>query len=31
MNRGFVWGLIIGVGGTFVFHKYIKAIPGKSS
>ena len=26
MNRSFVWGAIVGVGGVFVFHKFIKPI-----
>lgn len=29
MNRSFVWGVIIGVGGVYVFHKFVKAVPGK--
>lgn len=29
MNRSFVWGVIIGVGGTWAFHKFVKAVPGK--
>jgi hypothetical protein len=31
MNRSFVWGVIIGVGGTYAFHKWVKAVPGKGS
>jgi hypothetical protein len=31
MNRSFVWGAIVGIGGLYVFHKYIKAVPGKGS
>jgi hypothetical protein len=26
MNRSFVWGVIIGVGGTWAFHKFVKPI-----
>lgn len=29
MNRSFVWGVIIGIGGTWAFHKFVKAVPGK--
>lgn len=31
MNRSFIWGVIIGVGGTYAFHKFVKAVPGKGS
>ncbi len=26
MNRSFVWGAIIGVAGTWAFHKFVKPI-----
>lgn len=29
MNRSFVWGVIIGVGGVWAFHRFVKPIPGK--
>lgn len=29
MDGKFVWGVIIGVAGTWAFHKFIKPIPGK--
>jgi hypothetical protein len=31
MNRSFVWGVVIGVGGTYLFHRFVKAVPGKGS
>jgi len=31
MDRRFVWGVIVGVGGVYAFHRFIKPIPGKSS
>ncbi len=31
MNRSFVWGVIVGVGGTWVFHRYVKAMPSTKS
>jgi len=27
MNRSFVWGLVVGVGGLWVFHRYVKPVP----
>jgi hypothetical protein len=29
MNRSFVWGAIVGIGGLYVFHKFVKNVPGK--
>jgi hypothetical protein len=29
MNRSFVWGAIVGIGGLWAFHKFVKPIPGK--
>lgn len=29
MNRSFIWGVIIGVGGVYVVHRFIKPVPGK--
>jgi len=26
-----VWGVIVGVGGVYLFHKFVKAVPGKGS
>ncbi len=31
MNRSFVWGVIIGVGGIWAFHRYVKAMPSTKS
>lgn len=31
MNRSFVWGAIVGIGGLWAFHKFVKPIPGKGS
>lgn len=31
MNRSFVWGVIVGVGGVYLFHKFVKNVPGKGS
>jgi hypothetical protein len=31
MNRSFVWGAIVGIGGLYVFHKFVKNVPGKGS
>lgn len=30
MNRSFVWGVIVGVGGVWAFHRFVKPIPGKN-
>ena len=29
MNRSFVWGAIVGIGGLWAFHKFVKNVPGK--
>jgi len=26
-----VWGVVVGVGGVYLFHKFVKAVPGKGS
>lgn len=31
MNRSFVWGAIVGIGGVYLFHKFVKNVPGKGS
>lgn len=31
MNHSFVWGAIVGIGGLWAFHKFVKPIPGKGS
>ena len=31
MNRSFVWGVVVGIGGLYVFHKFVKPVPGKGS
>jgi len=28
MNRSFVWGVAVGLGGLWAFHKFVKAVPG---
>lgn len=30
MNSSFWWGVVIGVGGTWLFHKFVKPMPGKN-
>ena len=30
MNRSFWFGVLIGVGGVWAFHKFVKPIPGKN-
>jgi hypothetical protein len=29
VNKSFVWGAIVGIGGLYVFHKFVKNVPGK--
>jgi len=31
MNRSFVWGAVVGIGGLYLFHKFVKNVPGKGS
>jgi hypothetical protein len=31
INKSFVWGAIVGIGGLYVFHKFVKNVPGKTS
>lgn len=31
MSRGFIWGVVVGIGGTYVFHRFVKPIAGKKS
>lgn len=31
MNRHFFWGVVAGVGGVYLFHRFVKPIPGKSA
>lgn len=31
MNRSFVWGVLVGVGGVWAFHKFVKPLPGGKS
>lgn len=28
MGKGFGWGVIVGIGGTWAFHKFVKPLPG---
>ncbi len=28
MSRGFVWGVVVGVGATWAFHKFVRPLPG---
>ena len=30
MNRSFWLGALVGVGGVYVFHRFVKPIPGKN-
>ena len=30
MSRQFVWGVVAGVGGLYLFHRFVKPVPGKS-
>jgi hypothetical protein len=30
VNRSFVWGVIVGVGGVWAYHRFVKPIPGKA-
>lgn len=30
MNKNFWWGVVIGVAGTWAFHKFVKPMPGKN-
>lgn len=27
MNRSFLWGAIVGVGGVWAFHKWVRPMP----
>jgi hypothetical protein len=29
MNRSFIWGAVVGIGGLYLFHKFVKPVPGK--
>lgn len=29
MNRSFFWGAVAGVAGVYLFHRFVKAVPGK--
>jgi len=29
VNRSFLWGVVVGVGGVYLFHRFVKAVPGK--
>lgn len=29
MNRSFVWGVVVGVGGTWAFHRFVRPMTGK--
>jgi hypothetical protein len=29
MNRYFFWGVVVGVGGSYLFHKFVSNVPGK--
>lgn len=31
MNRSFVWGVIVGVGGVWAYHRFVSPLPGKSA
>lgn len=29
VNRSFVWGVVVGLGGLYAYHKFVKPVPGK--
>jgi hypothetical protein len=31
MNRSFIWGVVIGVGGTWAFHRWVKPMSSTKS
>lgn len=31
MNGSFVWGVVIGVAGTWAFHRFVRPMQGKQS
>lgn len=31
MRNGFWTGIVVGVGGVYLFHRFVKNVPGKSS
>jgi hypothetical protein len=31
MNRSFVWGAVFGIGGLYLFHRFVKPVPGKGA
>ena len=31
VNRSFFWGAVTGIVGVYVFHRFVKAVPGKAS
>lgn len=31
MNASFFWGVVVGVGGAWAFHKFVKPVAGKAS
>lgn len=31
MNRHFFWGVVTGIAGTWVFHKFVRPLPGGSA
>lgn len=31
INRSFVWGAIVGLGGLWAFHKFVRPLPGGKS
>lgn len=30
MSRGFWWGVVVGVGGVWAFHRFVRPLPGKA-
>lgn len=31
MNASFFWGVVVGVAGTWAFHKFVRPMAGKSA
>lgn len=30
MRPGFIWGVVVGIGGTWVWHAFVRPMPRKS-
>lgn len=31
MDRKFFWGAVTGIAGVYLFHRFVKAVPGKTA